>query len=56
MQKQLHAPHYVTRLSRAGVPLRTVPVISGHSNLGQLQAYLEVDPEDKPKAFGMLKY
>ena len=46
----------LTTLSRAGVPLRTVQDISGHSNLGQLQAYLEVDPEDKHTALGMLKY
>ena len=46
----------LTTLSRAGVPLRTVQDISGHSNLTQLQAYLEVHPEDKDKALGMLKY
>jgi integrase/recombinase XerD len=46
----------LTTLSRAGVPLRTVQDISGHSNLGQLQAYLEVHPEDKHKALGMLRY
>jgi len=46
----------LTALSRAGVPLRTVQDISGHSNLAQLQAYLEVHPEDKHKALGMLKY
>jgi integrase/recombinase XerD len=42
-------------LSRSGVPLRTVQEISGHS-LSQLQAYLEVDPEDKHKALGQLRY
>jgi integrase/recombinase XerD len=46
----------LTALSRQGVPLRTVQDISGHSNLAQLQAYLEVHPEDKHKALGMLKY
>jgi integrase/recombinase XerD len=46
----------LTTLSRAGVPLRTVQDISGHSNLAQLQAYLEVHPEDKHKALGFLKY
>ena len=46
----------LTTLSRAGVPLRTVQDISGHSNLAQLQAYLEVHPEDKHKALGLLKY
>jgi integrase/recombinase XerD len=46
----------LTALSRQGVPLRTVQDISWHSNLAQLQAYLEVHPEDKHKALGMLKY
>jgi integrase/recombinase XerD len=46
----------LTTLSRAGVPLRTVQEISGHSNLSQLQAYLEVDPEDKHRALGLLRY
>jgi len=46
----------LTTLSRSGVPLRTVQEISGHSSLSQLQAYLEVDPEDKHKALGQLKY
>ena len=46
----------LTTLSRAGVPLRTVQDISGHSNLTQLQAYLEVHPEDKHKALSFLKY
>ncbi|MDR3615375.1 MAG: site-specific integrase [Candidatus Obscuribacterales bacterium] len=46
----------LTTLSRSGVPLRTVQEISGHSSLSQLQAYLEVNPEDKHKALGQLKY
>jgi len=46
----------LTQMSRAGVPLRTIQDISGHSNLGQLQAYLQVDPEDKHKAISALKY
>ena len=46
----------LTTLSRAGVPLRTVQEISGHASLSQLQAYLEVDPEDKQRAMGMVKY
>ncbi len=46
----------LTTLSRAGVPLRTVQDISGHANLSQLQAYLEVYPEDKHKALGLLRY
>lgn len=46
----------LTFMSRAGIPLRTIQEISGHSNLGQLQAYLQVDPEDKHRAINMLKY
>jgi integrase/recombinase XerD len=46
----------LTYMSRAGIPLRTIQDISGHSNLGQLQAYLQVDPEDKHRAINMLKY
>lgn len=46
----------LTTLSRSGVPLRTVQEISGHSSLSQLQAYLEVDPEDKHKALNQLRY
>lgn len=46
----------LTVMSRAGIPLRTIQEISGHSNLGQLQAYLQVDPEDKHKAIGALKF
>lgn len=46
----------LTYMSRAGIPLRTIQSISGHSNLGQLQAYLEVDEEDKHRAINVLKY
>ena len=46
----------LTYMSRAGIPLRTIQEISGHSNLGQLQAYLQVDPEDKHRAINLLKY
>jgi len=46
----------LTTLSRAGVPLRTVQEISGHSNLSELQAYLEVDPEDKHRALNLVRY
>lgn len=46
----------LTYMSRAGIPLRTIQEISGHSNLGQLQSYLQVDPEDKHRAITMLKY
>ncbi len=46
----------LTYMSRGGIPLRTIQEISGHSNLGQLQAYLQVDPEDKLRAINLLKY
>jgi len=46
----------LTHMSRAGIPLRTIQEISGHSNLGQLQAYLQVDPEDTYRAINRLKY
>jgi site-specific recombinase XerD len=46
----------LTSLSRAGVPLRTVQEISGHSSLSQLQIYLAVDPEDTREALQRLKY
>jgi integrase/recombinase XerD len=47
---------FLTSLSRAGVPLRTIQEMSGHSSLAQLQEYLDVDPEDKHKAIGLLRY
>lgn len=46
----------LTNMSRAGIPLRTIQEISGHASLGQLQEYLAVDPADKHKAIGVLKY
>ena len=46
----------LTNMSRAGVPLRTIQEISGHSHLGQLQDYLAVDPADKHRAINLLKY
>lgn len=46
----------LTNMSRAGIPLRTIQEISGHANLGQLQAYLAVDPADTKKAIISLKY
>jgi integrase/recombinase XerD len=46
----------LTNMSRAGIPLRTIQEISGHSSLSQLQEYLAVDPADKHKAINVLKY
>jgi hypothetical protein len=45
-----------TSLSRAGMPLRTVQEISGHSILSQLQTYLAAAPEDTREALQRLKY
>lgn len=47
---------FLTTLSRQGIPLRTIQEMSGHASLGQLQEYLDVDPEDKHKAISQLKY
>jgi integrase/recombinase XerD len=35
----------LTQLSNAGIPLKVIQSISGHTNLEQLQKYLEVKPE-----------
>jgi hypothetical protein len=35
----------LTQMSNAGIPLRIIQEISGHSNLEQLQRYLEVKPD-----------
>ena len=46
----------LTLMSRAGVPLRTIQEISGHASLSDLQAYLDVDPDDKRRAINLLRY
>ena len=46
----------LTNMSRAGVPLRTIQKISGHSSLSALQVYLGVDPDDVAKAIKTLRY
>ena len=40
----------LTRLSNAGVPLRVIQEISGHADLGVLQKYLAVSPEQVKNA------
>jgi integrase/recombinase XerD len=35
----------LTQLSNAGIPLRVIQELSGHRDLGELQKYLEVKPE-----------
>lgn len=47
---------FLTSLSRSGIPLRTIQEMSGHASLGQLQEYLDVDPEDKVRAISQLRY
>jgi integrase/recombinase XerD len=37
----------LTRMSAAGIPLRTIQSISGHQSLDALQRYLEVSPQDR---------
>lgn len=46
----------LTNMSRSGVPLRTIQEISGHASLSDLQAYLDVDPDDKRRAINLLRY
>lgn len=46
----------LTTMYRAGIPLRTIQSISRHESLSQLQEYLKVDPEDRVKAIGSIKY
>jgi integrase/recombinase XerD len=40
----------ITQISSAGIPLRHIQEISGHNDLGTLQRYLEVTPEQRRKA------
>ncbi|MEG4965714.1 site-specific integrase [Microcoleus sp. B6-A1] len=44
----------LTQMSNAGIPLRIIQEISGHSNLEQLQRYLEVKPEQVKGAIASL--
>ncbi|MEG4225452.1 site-specific integrase [Microcoleus sp. N9_B2] len=44
----------LTQMSNAGIPLRVIQEISGHSNLEQLQRYLEVKPEQVRGAIASL--
>ncbi|MBD2213645.1 site-specific integrase [Nostoc linckia FACHB-104] len=46
----------LTQMSSAGIPLRTIQEISGHSDLGTLQRYLEVTPEQKRKAVSVIGF
>lgn len=46
----------LTQMSNGGVPLRIIQEISGHSDLGVLQRYLEVSPEQRRKAIAMIGF
>jgi len=41
----------LTQMSSAGIPLRHLQEISGHNDLGTLQRYLEVSPDQRKKLF-----
>ncbi len=40
----------LTQMHNAGIPLRHIQEISGHNDLGTLQRYLEVSPDQRRKA------
>ncbi|MEG4626346.1 tyrosine-type recombinase/integrase [Microcoleus sp. w1-18aA5] len=44
----------LTQMSNAGIPLRIIQKISGHSNLEQLQRYLDVKPDQVKGAIASL--
>ena len=46
----------LTMMSSAGVPVRVIQEISGHNDLGTLQRYLEVSPEQKRKAISVIGF
>ncbi|WP_250124935.1 site-specific integrase [Chroococcidiopsis sp. CCMEE 29] len=46
----------LTMMSSAGIPLRVIQEISGHNDLGTLQRYLEVSPEQKQKAVAAIGF
>ena len=44
----------LTQMHNAGIPLRHIQEISGHNDLGTLQRYLEVSPEQRKKAVSVI--
>lgn len=46
----------LTNMHQSGIPLRTIQKISGHSDLGTLQLYLEVSDEDMETAINSLSF
>lgn len=46
----------LTQMANAGIPLRHIQEISGHNDLGTLQRYLEVTPEQRKKAVAAIGF
>ena len=46
----------LTMMSSAGIPLRVIQEISGHNDLGTLQRYLEVTPEQRRLAVAAISF
>jgi integrase/recombinase XerD len=46
----------LTQMSAAGIPLRVIQEISGHTSLAALQKYLEVSEEQKSQAIAALTF
>ncbi len=46
----------LTQMSSAGIPLRHIQEISGHNDLGTLQRYLEVSPDQRRKAVSVIGF
>jgi integrase/recombinase XerD len=46
----------LTMMFSAGIPLRVIQEISGHNDLGTLQRYLEVTPEQRRNAVAVIGF
>lgn len=46
----------LTQMCSAGIPLRHIQEISGHNDLGTLQRYLEVSPDQRRKAVSVIGF
>ncbi len=46
----------LTQMCSAGIPLRHIQEISGHNDLGTLQRYLEVSPDQRKKAVSVIGF
>jgi integrase/recombinase XerD len=46
----------LNQMSSANIPLRHIQEISGHNDLGTLQRYLEVSPEQRRKALSVIGF